>query len=215
MQVALTYEPEVEELAVREGWCRRVAAPAFWDHFILVGPRGNPAGISHGSSPKQALGCISTHEALFHTRGDGSATHEREQQLWKEAEIDPNSATWLQVRASTPYQALEMAERDEAYLLTDRATYLTAKKDGAIPNLRVYVESEKVLLNPCSALVNTRVPDSADQRLAIEFAGWLLGEEAQTIVREYGRNWSHGMPLFTESQHQEFVAGEGLAGRDL
>ena len=112
VQVALTYEPEMEELAVQEGWCRRVAAPAFCDHFMLVGPSSHHRILPSRSPTKEALHCFADNKQLFHSRGDGSATHEREQKLWREAEIDVDSAPWLQVRAGTPYQALEMAAQE-------------------------------------------------------------------------------------------------------
>lgn len=216
VQVALTYEPDIEKLAEQEGWCRRVCAPAFWDHFILVGPNSNPAGVTPGCDSSHALRKIAECEALFHTRGDGSATFEKEHKLWKEAGIDAaTSANWLRTHAVPPYPALERAARDGAYLLTDRATFLTAKKDGVIPDLLVYVEGGEMLLNPCSAVINTKVPDSTSQRLATRFTEWLAEEPAQSILRGYGRVWEHGMPLFTGARQQDFGREEKLAGRTL
>ena len=183
VQVALTYEPEIEELAVREGWCRRVQAPAFWDHFVLVGAKFNPASLQPGCSIGEALKTIAETGALFQTRGDGSATFERETKLWKAAGIDTASATWLQTHAVPPYEALKKASQDGAYILTDRGTFLTAKQDGSIPELVVYVEGGKELLNPCSALTNTKVADSPGQRMAERFAEWLGGETAQSLIR--------------------------------
>lgn len=217
VQVAFTYEPEMEEVAVGEGWCRKVCGgPAFWDHFVLVGPDRNPAGVEAGCDSSTALDVIAKGQALFHTRGDGSATFEKEQLLWKEAGRKcPVSAHWLETHALPPYAALEKANQDGAYLLTDRATFLTAKKDGVIPNLVVFVEGEEVLLNPCSALINTKVENSPEQRLAVRFAEWLAEDLAQSILRGYGRVWEQGMPLFTGAERKEFGNEETLAGRNL
>ena len=217
VQVALTYEPEIEELTVKEGWCRRVCAPAFWDHFVIVGPKTNPAGLPPGVEPSMAMRRIVEKRALFHTRGDGSATYTKEQSLWEEASVDAStiSADLLQTHALPPYQALEQAEKDNAYLLTDRATFLAAKEGGTIPGLTVYVEGGEGLLNPCSALINTRVPNSPEQRLGVSFAQWMGQEQAQTIVKGYGKDWKAQMPLFTAIGREEFGEGEKLAGRDL
>ena len=215
VQVALTYEPELEELTVEEGWCRRVCAPAFWDHFILAGPSSNPAGITPGGDWNGAFKQIAKLGSLFNTRGDGSATFEKEQKLWKEAHVDPSSASWLQTQTLTPYSALLRAEQDGAYLLTDRANFLTAKKDGTIPDLKVYIEGGEQLLNPCSALINTKVADSPSQRLAIQFAEWLAGDDAQSLIRGYGRVWEQGKPLFTGAKQAEFGDDEYLAGENL
>ncbi len=209
VQVALTYEPEMEDLAVREGWCRRVAAPAFYDHFMLVGPRSHEGQFGSllpwGYVLQTLADSLADSQGLFHSRGDGSATHEREQKLWRDAGIDPEVETWFTVRAGTPYEALEMAAQEGAFLFTDRSTYLKAKKEGAIQDLQVYVEDKEELLNPCSALINTKVPSSAGQKLAIEFAEWLLGDDAQFIIRDYGKGWNHGMPLFTERTQEGYI----------
>ena len=153
-------------------------------------------------------------KALFHTRGDGSATWEKENELWKHANIKVEDAR-IETHALSPYQALEKAAQDEAYLLTDRATFLTAKADGKIPNLAVYVEKDEKLLNPCSALINTKVPESSGQRAAMAFAEWLGGETAQSILQGYGRVWEQGMPLFTPAERKEFGEDDLLVGNDL
>lgn len=222
VQVALTYEPHNEDLAIEEGWCRRVCR-AFNDHFILAGPASNAAQLQSGSGIVDALQVFSSSAAngsgkkamLFHTRGDGSATYAKEQLFWSTASVSADGKPWYRTEPRAPYQALEGADKAGAYLLTDRATYLTAKRDGAIPNLRAFCEGGSELLNPCSALVNTKVPDSAGQRKAVEFVEWLGGEEAQGIVGEYGRDWSHEKALFTVGVKNEFDAGERLIHLDF
>lgn len=216
VQVALTYEPEAEEVEVKEGWCRRVCKPAFWDHFVLVGPSANPADLKASCSSSDALRTIARTGSEFHSRGDGSATFSREQTLWKAAGVDPSGEGCnISTHVLAPYQALEKASEDGTYLLTDRATFLTAKQDGVIPNLSVYVEGEKELLNPCSALINTKVPDWSAQRMAVRFAEWLGEEVAQAYFRGYGRVWEQGMPLFTPAEREEFGDEDRLAGKTL
>ncbi|KAK3719700.1 hypothetical protein LTR37_004237 [Vermiconidia calcicola] len=218
VQVALTYEPGIEEMTEREGWCRRVLKPAFWDHFILVGPRSNPARLGGDVSYLDALCKIasSDRDVVFHTRGDGSATFVMEQKLWEAAGVsNASSASFVETNPLPPYQALEHAGQSAAYKLTDRATFLTAKADGKIPDLVVYVEGGRELLNPCSAVVNTKVPDSTAQRTAVTFAEWLGGETAQGIFEGYGRNWEQGVPLFTPARREEFKKDDGLVGKEL
>jgi len=149
---------------------------------------------------------------IFHTRGDGSATYACEQKLWTTAQVSIAEATWLWTYPVPPYQALEKAEAEAAYLLTDRATYLTAKQYGVIPQMRVYVEVGEELLNPCSALVNTKVPQSHASRAASEFADWLASDEAQKLVREYGRDWKLRKALFTVAGQADFGVDETLIG---
>lgn len=203
VQVGLTYEPEWEDIGIAEGWAERVTM-AFHDRFILVGPASNPANVSSGADIKVAMREIATHgeskapsghrEALFHSRGDGSATHYKELQLWGLCGVDLAHATsWRQRISLTPYEALKRADKDGAYAITDRATLLTAAKDGVVPNLRVYVEDGKHLINPCAALINLKAPVN---RLARDFAHWLASEEAQKIIENFGKKWKLQLPIF-------------------
>jgi ABC-type tungstate transport system permease subunit len=204
VQVGLTYEPEWEDIGIAEGWAERVTM-ALHDRFILVGPALNPAKVSAGADIKVALREIATYgeksgeaeagqEALFHSRGDGSATHYKELQLWGLCGVDlAHAKPWRRRIPLTPYEALRRADQDGAYAITDRATFLTAAKDGVVSNLRVYVEDGKHLINPCAALLNVKAPIN---RLAREFAQWLASGEAQEIIENFGKTWRLRLPIF-------------------
>ncbi|USW49220.1 hypothetical protein Slin15195_G025390 [Septoria linicola] len=213
VQVALTYEPDNEDLAIREGWARRVGR-AFNDHFLLVGPSNVDL---HATKIGDALKAIVTRNAhnqeplLFHSRGDGSATFAKETWLWQAAGLDVanRQPDWIKIDPLTPYDALVKAEKEQAFLLTDRATFLTAKQDGRIPLLAVHVEGGPELLNPCSVLVRAQwTGDTAEEvsrhDSALSFAKWLTGSRAQEIVRGYGRDWKGGKPLFTVAGLDDF-----------
>lgn len=207
VQVALTYEPEWEDLSIAEGWARRVTR-AFHDRFVLVGPRANPAGVLAGGDIKFALRAIArlgnqdgNKCVLVHTRGDGSATHYKELQLWGISGVDlATSQTWRQRVPLTPYEALVHADRHGAYLLTDRATFLTAQKERVIPDLVPYVEHSEHLLNPCSALINIKAERN---HLAVDFAHWLGAEDAQEIIGKHGRDWPTKLPVFATKAQPE------------
>ena len=222
VQVCLSYEPRWEGVMEEEGWGRVVGeGPVFWDHFVLVGPRGNGAGLGgKGLGIREAIARIAKaggkgEGVKFLSRGDGSATFTKERQFWRDVAVDVETVDWVETHAVPPLKALIKAEEVDAYMLSDRSTYLTAKRDGVIPNLRVYVEGGKDLLNPCSVSVNTRVPDSQSQRMAVRFAEWLGEPTAQGIFRGYGRVWEIGLPLFTGRDREEFGDEEGLVGRGL
>ncbi|KAK4505300.1 hypothetical protein PRZ48_003263 [Zasmidium cellare] len=228
VHVALTYEPENEDLAVEEGWARRVGR-AFNDHFILVGPDvdlgardiGGALRVvaeSNVTSP-DANGSLGQNPITFHTRGDGSATFAKEQVLWHAAGVDASAKGWIKTCPLTPYDALVQAEKEGAFLLTDRATFLTAKQDGVIPSLRAHVEGDEALLNPCSVLVksdsfvrkaglaNSEELDEADTSAddaAARFASWLISDEAQDTIKDYGLQWRLRKPLFTVAHENQF-----------
>jgi ABC-type tungstate transport system permease subunit len=100
---------------------------------------------------------------------------------------------WRRRIPLTPYEALRRADQDGAYAITDRATFLTAAKDGVVSHLRVYVEDGKHLINPCAALINVKAPQN---RLAREFAHWVASGEAQEIIQSFGKKWRLRLPIF-------------------
>jgi len=219
VQVALTYEPAYEDLSVREGWAKRVAK-VFNDHFILVGPVSNPAGVIVDGRIADALRAIATYgssrpqgqkNGVLQTRGDGSATFYKELDLFKRAGIDVATAqSWRLTKPGTPYEALMRADREGAYIITDRATYLTAKRDKVLASTVPLIEGGPELLNPCSALINTRAPYNARAR---EFAAWLGGEEVQQIVRRYGQKWSVATPIFTPATQDDMTRADKLVSK--
>lgn len=217
--MAFTQEPHNEDLAINESWCRRTCR-VFNDHFILVGPTTNPAHLGpDGSSLPEALQTMMAqgrlqhyNRMLFHSDGDGSCTFYKKQKLWLGAGIDVSNAKWAKAYGLSPYSALQIAAKESAYLLTDRATYLTAKHHGLIAKMRVFAEGGSNLLNSCSVLLNTVVHGNSN-KAAGSFARWLSNAEAQSIIQEYGRDWSYAKPLFTVADREEFEDRERLSGR--
>jgi ABC-type tungstate transport system permease subunit len=218
VQVALTYEPEWEDIGIAEGWAERVTA-AFHDRFMLVGPASNPANVLSGADIKIAMREIATHgerfggadNALFHSRGDGSATHYKELQLWGLCGVDlAHARPWRRRIPLTPYEALRRASEEGAYALTDRATFLTVARDGAASHLRVYVEDGKHLVNPCAALINLKAPVN---HLARKFARWLPSEEAQDIIENYGKSWKLRLPIFAPKSRTQVDRRYALAAK--
>lgn len=196
VQVAMTYEPDNEDISIREGWAARITK-AFNDHFVLVGPTDIQLGVD---TIRRALAVIASRGLAFHSRGDGSATWVKEQSLLKAEGID-SSADWFKTYPLSPFEALQRADSEKAFLISDRATFLTAKENGSIPTMRVHIEGGEELWNPCSALVRSSL---GDDHLAMEFAKWLGGTHAQTIVQQYGVSWRVSRPLFTKADQEEF-----------
>ena len=78
-----------------------------------------------------------------------------------------------------------------AYTLLDRATFVTAK-----PGLEIMVEGDPRLLNVLSILpINPRRAADVNEGGAEAFIDWLLGDEAQALIGDFGRV-EHGTSLF-------------------
>lgn len=110
-----------------------------YNYFVLCGPSDDPAGVAGMDSVLDAFAAISDGKYVFISRGDGSGTHTKELALWPEAlgitadaESFADYTDWY-VSANTGMGAcLVMAEEMHAYILTDKATFLTFQANGGI-----------------------------------------------------------------------------------
>ncbi len=108
-----------------------------YNYFVLCGPSADPAGVKNAADVKAAFRAIADGKYKFISRGDGSGTHSKELSLWPEAlgiTAEPESfrdyTEWY-VSANTGMGAcLVMAEETSAYILTDKATFLTFVANG-------------------------------------------------------------------------------------
>ncbi len=103
-----------------------------YNYFVLCGPSEDPAGVKDCASVLDAFAAIAEGKFSFISRGDKSGTHTKELSLWPEslgisAEAESFAAyTEWYISANTGMGAcLVMAEEMDAYILTDKATYLT------------------------------------------------------------------------------------------
>jgi tungstate transport system substrate-binding protein len=183
----------LEERFIADGW-GLARFPFAANDFLVVGPADDPAGARQGRDALDALRRIADAGATFLSRGDRSGTHVKEQELWSAAAIDPVGAGWYRTAvagmAGSAATAREAAQ-DGAYTILDRATYLTAR-----PGLAVVCEGDPRLLNVLAILpVNPRRAADVNEGGAEAFVQWLLGDEAQGLIGDFGRA-EHGVALF-------------------
>ena len=103
-----------------------------YNYFVLCGPSADPAGVKDAEDVLAAFKAIADGKFTFVSRGDGSGTHTKELSLWPEelgitaeAESFKDYTDWY-VSANTGMGAcLVMAEQMGAYILADKATFLT------------------------------------------------------------------------------------------
>ena len=129
------------------------------------------------------------------TRGDRSGTHVKEMELWQKAGVAP-AGGWYETfeRGATGNAATTRhAQARQAYILMDRATYITLKRELT---LQVLVEKDPELLNYIAVIrVNPERFPRVNARDARAFLDWMVAEEAQTLIRDFGLA-EHGEPLF-------------------
>jgi len=163
------------------------------NYFVLLGPEDDPAGAKSASSAADALKKIYDAGATFISRGDDSGTHKKELLIWKETGLDPKGQSWYKEAGQGMAATLQIANQQDAYTLCDKATYLSQLKNIS---LVVVVETDPMFLNVYSVmLVNPEKFDMVNADGAKAFADFLVSEEAQKVIGEFGVE-EYGQPLF-------------------
>ena len=167
--------------------------PVMYNDFVLIGPKSDPAGIGGGTDIVAALKTIKDKSAPFISRGDKSGTHSAELNLWKVAGIDiaKGKAAWYKEIGQGMGAALNTASASNAYVLTDRGTWLSFKNRG---ELDIAVEGDNRLFNQYGViLVNPQKHPSVKKAEGQAFIDWLVSAEGQKAITDYKIN---GQQLF-------------------
>jgi tungstate transport system substrate-binding protein len=162
--------------------------PVMYNDFVLIGPKSDPASIK-GNDIAAALKTIKEKQAPFISRGDRSGTHIAELALWNKdvgVDIDKEKGSWYRSIGQGMGAALNMASASNAYVLSDRGTWLSFKNKG---DLQVLVEGDKRLFNQYGViLVSPAKHPNVKKDLGQEFIDWLLSPEGQRAIANYKIN---------------------------
>jgi tungstate transport system substrate-binding protein len=185
--VVFVHAKSAEQRFLAEGYGVK-RNPVMYNDFVLIGPKSDPAGIK-GNDIIAALEAIKEKQAPFVSRGDRSGTHMAELALWnKDAgiDIDREKGPWYRSIGQGMGAALNMASASNAYVLSDRGTWLSFKNKG---NLQILVEGDKRLFNQYGViLVNPEKHPNVKKDLGQEFIDWLLSPEGQKAIANYKVN---------------------------
>jgi tungstate transport system substrate-binding protein len=156
-----------------------------YNDFVVIGPKADPAHIGGGKDVTAALHAILTSKAEFISRADRSGTHAAELRYWKDAGIDIEAAKapWYREIGQGMGAALNMASADNAYLISDRGTWLSFKNRG---DLTVLVEGDKRLFNQYGVmLVNPQKHPGVKVGEGQAFVDWLISSDGQNTIADY------------------------------
>jgi len=159
--------------------------PVMYNDFVIVGPKTDPAGIAGGVDTLDALRKIKSTSAPFVSRGDRSGTHIAEVNLWTMAgvDIEKEKGPWYRETGQGMGPALNTASSMNAYLLSDRATWLAFRNRG---ELTILVEGDKRLMNQYGVmLVSPEKHPNVKRAEGQAFIDWLLSAEGQAAIAGY------------------------------
>ncbi len=167
--------------------------PFMYNFFVIVGPKDDPAGIADCADAAAAFAKIRESESKFISRGDESGTHKAELKIWGENTPDPANDKWYISAGQGMGACLTMASEEQAYCLTDKATFLSMQNDL---NLGLLLEKGDDMKNTYSLIaVNPEKIDGLNTDGANALIDWMLSDEASALIAEYGKE-QYGVSLF-------------------
>jgi tungstate transport system substrate-binding protein len=182
--VVFVHDPAAEKKFIDEGFGVDYKQVMYND-FVLIGPKSDPAKIGGGKDILAALKKIETAKAPFVSRADKSGTHAAELRYWKDAGVDLASVKgdWYKEIGQGMGPALNTASAQNAYVLTDRGTWLSFKNRG---NLVISVEGDKRLFNQYGViLVNPAKHPHVKKEMGQAFVDWLVSPEGQKAIADF------------------------------
>ena len=189
--VLLVHSKAAEDTFVASGYgIKRM--PFMHNFFVIAGPDKDPANVASVKTAVDAFKLIAYKEATFVSRGDNSGTHTAELKIWSQAGITPKGAWYVSAGAGMG-TCLTIAGETNAYILTDKATYLATQDQTG---LKIKLRESDDLKNTYSLIaVNPDKNPGINAEGAQAFINYMLSDEAAAYIKTYGVA-QYGEPLF-------------------
>jgi tungstate transport system substrate-binding protein len=179
--VLFVHDQTAEEKFVMDGFSLQRHAVMYND-FVLIGPQSDPAATK-GKDLISALKKLSSSNAIFISRGDKSGTHAAELRYWLQAGVADKKGTGYKECGCGMGQALNMAASSGAYVLADRATWLSFKNRA---DLAILVEGDQKLFNQYGVMaVNPAKHPHVKSAEAQKFVAWVTSSAGQSAIAGY------------------------------
>jgi tungstate transport system substrate-binding protein len=182
--VVFVHAKALEEQFVAEGFGVK-RHEVMYNDFVLIGPKADPAKISGGKDVLAAFRKVKAAQAPFVSRGDRSGTHFAELEIWRAAGIDiaKDRGPWYRDTGQGMGPALNSAAGMGAYILADRATWLSFKNRA---DLGIVLEGDARLFNQYGIiLVNPARHPSVKRDIGQAFIEWVTSPEGQQAIAQY------------------------------
>lgn len=175
--------------------------------FVILGPPDDPAGVQTAKRAGDALVRIARTETLFLSRGDGSGTHIKEQELWRASRLPLQTervtqflggarqttesvrpgGKWYRSIGQGMGKTIIVATEQRAYTLADRGTYYAlALAEPPRTDLVILCEGGRSLYNPYGVIaVNPQRHPRVNFEAAGRYIRWITSAEVQGMIGRY------------------------------
>ncbi len=179
--VLFVHDQVAEEKLVADGFgVKRLAV--MYNDFVLIGPKADAAGVK-GQDIVAALKKLAATNASFVSRGDKSGTHAAELRFWKQAGAEAAKGSGYKECGCGMGPALNIASSENAYVLSDRGTWLNFKNRG---DLAILVEGDNKLFNQYGVIaVNPAKHPHVKAADAQKFVDWVVSPTGQASIASY------------------------------
>ncbi len=156
-----------------------------YNDYIIVGPSRDPANIASIKKPSNVFLAIASNKSKFISRSDSSGTHFAEISIWDNANFDPvkSSGVWYFETGQGMGPSLNIAIAQDAYIFTDRSTWLKYKNKA---NHQILYENKYELKNEYGLiLVNHTRCKAINNTVPLDLFNWLSSDYAKQLINSY------------------------------
>ena len=179
--VLFVHDQVAEEKVVADGFAVK-RYPVMYNDFVLVGPASDPAR-ARGRDIVEALRRLAAGNGNFVSRGDKSGTHAAELRFWSMAGLADRKGSGYKECGCGMGPALNIAASSGAYVLADRATWLSFRNRG---DMAILVEGDTRLFNPYGVMVvNPARHAHVKAAEAQKFVDWVVSAAGQGVIASY------------------------------
>ena len=190
--VLIVHSKDSEENFVRSGF-GLYRKNLMYNDFVIIGPENDPAKVKSSGNAFEVFKKIFSERAIFASRGDESGTHKAEIKIWNNLNMNTNdfNGGWYRELGLGMGATLNVAVQMDAYVLSDRATWLAFKNKR---QHLILFEGDESLFNQYGIIpVNPNKCPSVKTNLSKIFIDWILSMEGQDLISSYKKN---GQQLF-------------------
>ncbi len=182
--ILIVHDERREQLFIAEGFGSK-RYPLMFNDYVIIGPKKDKAKIVGSKSSEEVFTKIYNKKSKFISRSDSSGTHAMEIKIWNNSKLNPidYSGSWYLETGQGMGQSLNIAIATDAYILSDRSTWLKFQNKQ---NHKILYQNKLELKNQYGMiLVNTNRCNNIDKEATYSLYNWLTSKDAQDLINGY------------------------------